>query len=78
MSTGEIGKVMGFGEEALLAIKRIFLKILWTLQSRKFWAAIAATILAMQSCAGFEECANAIAAIWIAFIAATAYEDAHQ
>jgi hypothetical protein len=73
---------MTFFGEIWAAIKRFFLKIFWTIQSRKFWASVAATVILLQSeqCSVIvsEVCLQAIAAVWIAFIVATAWEDVNR
>lgn len=48
------------------------------LKSRKFWAAVAGTIAAFQTGGDPQEIALAIAAVWIAYIFGTAYEDGQQ
>lgn len=58
-------------------LTELFDKFKGVLLSRKFWAALGATIVLLTSQAGVTEVvALEIAALWIAFILGTAWEDA--
>lgn len=64
-------------------MERGFWEHLWykfkgVITSRKFWAAVGSTVGLISSGMELEKLLNGIAAIWIAFIVATAYEDAHR
>lgn len=64
-----------FWSEIWDSVKRFFIKAVRLLSSRKFLAAVAATILIFQNGSNLETMLNQIAAVWIAFILGTAVED---
>jgi hypothetical protein len=57
-------------------LKEWFTKFFGILKSRKFLAAVGATVAAVQASVDLETQVQAIAAIWIAYIFSVAYEDA--
>lgn len=64
-----------FWNEIFDGIKRIFTKLVGVLSSRKFLAAIGATVVLMQSGADIPTISGGIVTIWVAFILGTALED---
>ena len=56
-------------------LKDLLAKIFGLLQSRKFWAAVAATILVVNTGGEPADLATKLAGIWIAYIFGTALED---
>jgi len=57
-------------------IKRIPKKVVGALSSRKFIAAVGASVAIMQTEASIEVKVGGLVTIWLGFILATAYEDA--
>ncbi len=57
-------------------IKRIPKKVIGVLSSRKFVAAVGASVAIMEVDASLEVTVGGLVTIWLGFILATAYEDA--